>query len=156
MEIGAWAGKSTGALLAGSSGRTIHTVDNWNGRCEAYSENITGEMVREAFYARVQPAINACRLKVFEGDYREVLPVLDKGAYDLIFVDGPHGEEHAEPTVRLTLPLLRAGGRIALHDADGSWPGVNQMVERIQGTGEFEHGRVVETMAIFRRKQGQD
>jgi len=156
LEIGAWTGASTMALVAGAGkdvGRTVHTVDLWAGKDRSYRGAVNGPMVRRAFFKRMQPYIDTNRLTVCEGDYKEILPTLEKGAYDLIFVDGPHGLEDVEPTLSLVPPLLSNSGAIVFHDASGNWSAVTKMVEGLMATGDFDQPpRMVYSMAVCPRK----
>ena len=155
LEIGSWCGRSTRALMGGASAKTprqIHCVDNWQGGDGADRMGITPEIAKRIFNCTLADQIAAGRIKVFEGDYRDVLPGLEPESYDLIFVDGPHGEEHAEDTVRLVLPLLRETGTIVFHDGGGGWPGVTKMVNLAYETGRFKQGTLIRTMVIFEPK----
>jgi len=153
LEIGAWAGSSTLALLSGAGpDRTVHTIDNWCGTDKSYRGDVTGESVRKLFLKNTQSYADAGRLVVFDDDYKNVLPTLERGDYDLIFVDGPHGEEEAAPTVEMVLPLVADMGTLAFHDAAWGWPGVDLMTYGVQQSGVFKKPFKVHSMAVFASK----
>ena len=154
LEIGAWAGRSTLALLAGAGeGKTVDSVDSWSEKEFAPAfYGITAEVIKESFYRATKPYVVAGRLRVFEGDYREVLPGLDRAAYDMVFVDGPHDVEHAEPTISLIRPLMKQSGVVVFHDADPCWPGVRKMIDLLESDGGWTRGPTAGRMVFCNRE----
>jgi predicted O-methyltransferase YrrM len=155
LEIGSWCGRSSRALLAGMNPRTkrqLHCVDTWSGGDGVERVGITGEIAKKIFDASLIDYIAGGRVKVFMGDYRKILPSLGPGTYSLVFIDGPHGDEHALPTVKMVMPLLAEQATIAIHDTSGGWPGAVKMLNAFYDTGEFEQGVMVKTLSFLERK----
>lgn len=71
---------------------------------------------------------------------------------DMVFVDGGHLYHEAVGDITIWLPLVKAGGIMAVHDFEKKskvWPGVNRAVKELL-IGKHEQILRVETLIAFR------
>src|SRR5206468_600140 len=70
---------------------------------------------------------------------------------DFIFIDGSHHYANVRRDFELALPLVKAGGWIALHDVVETWPGPLQ-VWREEAVPVLENHQFSSTLACGRKK----
>lgn len=87
------------------------------------------------------------------GRSERVLPVLKRGYYDLVFVDGYHSYEQARLDLLLSIPLLAPNGVLAVHDYCPTWPSVVRAVDELFGAlpREPPQFRLVDSLAVIDR-----
>lgn len=123
LEIGSAFGYST--IVLAQVARHVTSVDPHiiPGSAEEWLLNLERHGLRHKVTERVG----------YSGD---ALDAFDPGSFDLIFIDGDHSEEMVSSDIRMSLPLLRPGGQIALHDYDEeSCPGVRWPCDLLLPTG---------------------
>ena len=133
-EIGSWKGRTTvimGLALrdAGQDRCRIYAVDHHEGGVEVaerYPEEGSSLQVFRANLARAGIADRVEELVMFS---REAAPLLRERGVELrmLFIDGAHDEESVREDIRRFVPLVGAGGIVALHDCeavDAEHPGV--------------------------------
>ena len=107
VEVGTGAGVSGVCLLRGlRTGSTFTTIDT------------DVEHLKAARQAFAEAGFPASRVRTIPGRAGAVLPRLNDGAYDLVFVDAdrPGTPSYADEAVR----LLRPGGLLVINDALGT------------------------------------
>lgn len=117
LELGTFAGRSTIALA--SVAREVHTVDWHKGDQHSGSYDSLPE-----FVSNLQRYNLLAKIVAYVGKNEDVLPALRHlYSFDVAFIDSDHSLEAVERDIRLTRPLIRAGGIIAFHDY-GEIPGL--------------------------------
>jgi len=114
VEIGAWKGRSTIALLRGCKG-IVFSVDPWRGHQEGYAEYIYNTKEFEHLVIIKMPSLQA--VSIFNGN-----PV------DMVFIDADHSYEAVRDDIEAWLPKTRK--IICGHDyGDPLSPGVKKAVD---------------------------
>lgn len=134
VELGCYRGKSTTALAYGAKARDgkVITVDPFEGV-------MVGGIDLHAHYVKEvrNTAENlqlAEYLRIVVGHSHEIVKVVDtedcaiKSPIDLLFIDADHSYESVSRDLADWSPLMAATGRIALHDHNVNWPGVQLAV----------------------------
>ncbi len=133
VEIGAWRGKSTHALLSGCPG-TVYVVDHWFGtpseRCSAHKDAATQDIFKQ-FMKNVGHFPN---LRVLRGNSVEVAATFADKSIDMCFIDGDHSYEAVSADIKAWLPKTKK--LICGHDIVNT--DVNQAV--IENFPEFKCG----------------
>lgn len=132
-EIGSWKGRSTvvmGLALrdSGDTSCRIYAIDPHIGS-EEHRDVIEREgSTLSAFTHNLQTlGVDSLVEPVVEYSTRAASALAARGvSLRLLFIDGAHDEASVRADIRAFLPLVRAGGTIALHDCgpDTGWPGV--------------------------------
>lgn len=117
LEVGSAFGFST--VVMAQAGAEVLAVDPH-----------TGYASWEIFHHNLNRYGVAGRVQAVRRRSEEVLPGLPAGGFDLVFIDGDHGEHVAEFDCRQARRLVRAGGIVAVHDYTARWPGVQAAVDR--------------------------
>lgn len=132
-EIGSWKGRTTvvmGRALrdAGRGDRLIHAIDPHTGSAEhrdaiaregstlaAFRHNLRKARIARLVEEHVTTSQAAAQTLAARGT-----------SLALAFIDGAHDEDAVRADIRAFLPLVAAGGLVALHDCqeDGPHPGV--------------------------------
>ena len=139
VECGAWQGRTTRVLADHCTGK-VYTIDDWQTPCLCDDGTLHHDLnrVRAQFELHLAEHLRRKRVVVLQGLTREVLPrLLAKlgGKVDLLFLDADHRREAIAEDIRLSLPLVRAGGILAGHDYHNpTWPGVTAAVDAAFGT----------------------
>jgi predicted O-methyltransferase YrrM len=107
LEIGTGVGVSGLWLLRGGSAGVLTSID---------SEPHNQQQARAFF---TEAAVPAARARLITGDAHEVLPRMNEGAYDVVFVDAD--PESVIEYVEHALRLVRAGGLVLV--AHALWKG---------------------------------
>lgn len=95
------------------------------------------------------------RHQQIHGDSKEVghnWRTLGYPLVDMVFVDGGHQYHEATGDINIWLPLIKAGGIMAVHDFEKTakiWPGVDRAVRELL-VGKYEKVLQVETLIAFR------
>lgn len=138
IEFGAWAGRSTIALL---SAEWVVSVDTWAGspgEAEHAGAIKDGFSPYRAWRENVLPPATAegttvtglcVDLRDPEGE--ATLVKMYGGKADLVFIDASHDEESVALDIALARRLLKPGGLLCGHDYGGSWTGVKAAVDRL-------------------------
>lgn len=129
LEVGAWKGRTTSALLRADVGRVV-VVDTFTG-----SEDMGGAgkfPVRRKFDENLLALFGRELevLEVIEGDSRVELPKLAKAGrtFRVVLVDGDHRTEGALADLLDAWGMLAEGGYLFIDDTD--WPSVWAAMER--------------------------
>lgn len=101
LEVGTGTGVSGLWLLRGAPQATLTSID----REAEYQRH-----AREAFQARGIPANHA---RLIAADARDVLPRMNEGSYDIVFIDAE--PERTLEYVESALRLVRVGGSVLVH-----------------------------------------
>lgn len=157
VELGAWKGRSTGAMLAGMNRRkTLVTVDTWLGqptmRDKEQKEAKTGDLFLEfmsnmaylgwapKWYMRsMAPGFYYLRM-----DSGDAARLFDDLSVDMVFIDPDH--DQCESDCGCWIPKLKYGGIASGHDYSEGFPGVRQAVDK-----RFPHIRRVGSIWIAPR-----
>lgn len=136
LEVGSAYGYST--IVMALTGATVTAVDPhaWLNSHDQMQANLGAYGVMEA-------------VTVLREGAETALPRLAAAGhrYGLIWIDGDHSPEAVARDVRLSLPLLAAGGVLACHDyGEDTCPGVAQALDAWRPPD-----RVVDTLAIYDR-----
>lgn len=117
-EIGVYAGESTAIFMASGRVRMLIAVDPW---LDGYDPGAGATMLVPMADARAEfdrsvrdryphaIAVMPCRSL-------EAASLFSDWAFDLVYVDGHHGREHAAADFRAWMPKVKPGGYIAGHD----------------------------------------
>jgi predicted O-methyltransferase YrrM len=119
VEIGTWYGRSAKALTLG--GGTVYTVDSWTGLSTERETDPTDNppnVVRNEFFRRLQPDIEAGRVVPVWADSVEAAGRLNRLRVDMLFLDGLHTYEQVSADLAAWLPLVKVGGLVCGHDWD--------------------------------------
>ncbi len=119
LEVGSAYGFSTIVMAQAAPAAEILSVDPH-----------TGYQSWDTFNRNLDRYGVAGRVRCLRKPSQEVLPTLPAGRFDMMFVDGDHGEGPADHDVAHALRLVRAGGIIAVHDYTERWQGVKDAVDR--------------------------
>lgn len=151
LELGAWQGYST--VCMAQTARSLTSVDWHHGDEHAgHTSTLVPYLQNLQRYGLLQ------HVNVVVGRFENVLPLLQTGGFDLVFVDGQHDYESVSFDGGHALRLLRPeGGTIAFHDygiqasseGGGSF-GVTRRVNELWGTETVGRIEVVDTLAIVR------
>lgn len=130
VEIGAWKGRSTVAILGGCTG-IVFSVDPWRGYDGSYGEYIHNTAPYTHLVIVKMPSLSA--VQIFNGD-----PV------DMVFIDGDHSYESIRDDIKAWLP--KTSKLICGHDyGDPLAPGVKQAVDE-------KFGEVATVKSIWYKK----
>lgn len=122
VEIGAWEGRSTIALLEACRG-TVFAVDPWKGNGGSYSEFIYNTSPFENLVIMKMPSVRASS-------------ILNGTEVDMVFIDGDHNYTSIRSDIDAWLP--RTKKIICGHDyADPLSPGVKIAVDETFGDVEL-------------------
>lgn len=149
VEIGAYQGRSTIALALGAkvSGATVWSIDHHPdyeimgthfgmSDNQAYYRNLADYSVGD-----VVRTINLSSVDVFRAWTKPV---------DLLFIDGSHEFDAVHRDWMLWSSFT---SMIALHDTAGHHPGVNQLVQEVLDSGNWERVEVVDSISLFKFKE---
>jgi len=132
LEIGSWAGASAvtfGAALRslGRAGEVV-CVDHWepyfDPRLETGSNYIEMSVATkdQAIFQLFKHNIAACQLEEViswrRGPSFEILPTLESGSFDLIYIDGSHQFNHVQSDIINAQRLIAEGGVICGDDLE--------------------------------------
>ena len=123
VEVGAWAGRSTHALLTGCKG-LVTVVDTW-------LEPIMGfdnQAARLGFCSNTEGFGN---LSIIEKDSLRAARTFKKGSVDMVFLDANHGYAGVLADLKVWTP--KTSRLICGHDYSKNWPGVVQAVNEFFG-----------------------
>jgi predicted O-methyltransferase YrrM len=133
LEVGALLGYST--VVLASRAEFVLSIDPHDGYPDGdprptlapFLENLARYGVRDKVAVIVEPAEKA-------------LPFLASEYFDLVFVDVTGRYEDTIAVMEGTMPLLRTGGVLAVHDCGHpEWPGVNRAVKEFDRLAIFDH-----------------
>lgn len=136
LELGAQFGHS--AVHMAHTARRVVSVD-WHGGDPRSGFRDT----LPAYWENVRELAQAGRILPLVGRVEQALPLLRPRSFDLAFVDAGHDDWEVERDIQLSLPLLRPGGSLALHD--WGWFGVSRGARRVLPPP----GRVVHKLAVW-------
>jgi predicted O-methyltransferase YrrM len=137
VEIGSWKGRSTIALATGVAARraggVVHAIDPHRG---GVLHRLTGEADSYgAFVANVERAGVRDVVDPIRTTSAEARSRIPDDSVHVLFVDGSHRYDDVLRDLEAWTPALRAGARVAFHDAI-SFPGVAAVLrERVLTRG---------------------
>lgn len=150
LEIGSYYGRSTIALA--STAAVVHSVDPHDGgpvespgTLPEFLDGLERYSLRE-------------KVVVHVGRSTQILPLLQDGSFDMVFVDAMHERPEVDVDLFLSAGCLKAGGCLALHDygRDGVhvgdvWHpfGVTEAVDEFVTRTEVAPPEVVDTLAVL-------
>ena len=124
VEVGAWRGRSTMALIQYAAGR-MWTVDAWCA-CEDPDDPVSrhvrddgGEAIYLEFVVRFLPFLNSGKLNLLREKSTEAAQFLKNvhgKIFDFVFIDGDHSYKWMRDDLDAYLPLVVEGGIISGHD----------------------------------------
>jgi predicted O-methyltransferase YrrM len=125
VEIGSWKGRSTIALACGAAARSgggiVYAMDPHRG---GVAHRMTGEPDSyDAFLANLERSGVRDAVDPTRATSREARSSVADDSVDVLFVDGSHRYQDVLGDLDAWRPALRAGARVAVHDAVGH-PGV--------------------------------
>ena len=124
LEVGTY--KGFGAVLMAQAGATVWAVDWHRGDADLGATDTLC-----AWWTNVRRAGVADQVVGLVGRSDRVLTALRHRWWDMAFIDGDHSYEAVTQDIRLTLPLVRAGGLLVFHDYCPTWPGVVRAVDEL-------------------------
>lgn len=139
LEIGTWKGRSAIAMAA--TARFILAVDHFEGDEFAGISNPSHETLK-----RFQPYKNVVSLSV--GRWQQVVGVLNRSAFDLIYYDADHTYEATSEFFEWAIGYR---GTIALHDVDDNpnHAGVKKaLVERFSNYKLFDRLAIIKCESL--------
>lgn len=141
LELGSFRGASA-VVMAKAGARMVHAVDWHQGDEHVGGQDTLCEMWHHLGRLDVRD-----RVVLHVGRFQDVLPLFRPESFDLVFVDGCHHATAVARDLKLALPLLRSGGKVACHDY-GHWDvaGIVDEAHRRQGVGKLE---VTDTLAVW-------
>jgi FkbM family methyltransferase len=145
INIGAGVGTSAMAFLEARDDLIIYTVDmQERGHPLGGLENERTALADAGLFPSE-------RHHQIHGDSAVVGKTWDKGAVDLVFVDGDHTTEGVEKDIFAWLPNIRPGGIIAFHDVGERWSGgdVLRAIEARRGAFSAQVCRVSLIQAFY-------
>ncbi len=122
LEIGSWCGDTALVLgkAAKTSGGKLFCVDWWKGSPgTALFEAARKRDVYSFFWNRVCEAGLADTVIPVRARSEDVAPILERGSFDLVFIDGDHRYAAISRDIEICSPLVRDGGILCGHDCDG-------------------------------------
>jgi len=135
LEVGSWAGAS--AVTFGSALQSLRRdgkilcVDLWepyldlNVEKGAHYVEMAQAAESHAIFQLFQHNLATCKLKSMvtwlSGDSGKILPTLEDGSFDLIYIDGSHLYPHVLSDITNAKRLVAAGGIIAGDDLELEW-----------------------------------
>lgn len=130
LEIGSFYGRSTWAWAKSiPASATVHCIDPWNGWpiTEASKQTMAGIVPPGDMLTVLPPFLentSDCPNVSYTQDYSQhVLPDLDYGQYDVIFIDGLHSNPGFHNDLIMCCPLVKKGGILSGHDFNhADWP----------------------------------
>jgi MMP 1-O-methyltransferase len=138
VELGSWKGKSSLMLAAGLRDKTdarLFCIDPFS----PATTDEEGKLVDER-----EPGDSRSRIQIFEQNLNDaglraiVEPVCGfsydvamewQAPIDLLFIDAHHSYEAVIRDYTTWAAFVKPGGVVALHDANGMWPGPTRVVE---------------------------
>lgn len=152
LEVGSYLGRSTVAMAYAcvGTGRRIYCVDTWKGESSGLPEEDSFELWQENLRRNgldqyVVPLRG--RSQDVLARWAELGP---PEGIDFAFIDGSHEYGDVLEDFRLTLPLVKEGGWVALHDVVHTWPGVLRAWQESVKLQLSEH-EYVSTLACGRK-----
>lgn len=143
LEVGSQHGSST--VTMGQVARRVVAVDWHRGDDHAgRMDTVAGLWANLRKYGVLDAVVPVV------ARFEDAAPFLVPGTFDLAFIDAQHHYEDARRHVLLALPLLKAGGVLAVHDYGWhAFPGVQKAVDELCGGRPRE---VFRTLAIFAKE----
>src|SRR5450759_1111756 len=142
LEIGSWYGYSTIRMARTAS--AVVAVD-WH-RGDEHAGYGGSLMI---FWRNLVKHGAADRTLPFIGRTVDALPRLADHQFDLVFIDGLHTYDAVRSDVELSLPKLKPGGTLALHDYGRPDFGVTQAVDELVAKTSASI-RVVDSLAVLK------
>lgn len=134
LEIGAWAGRSTVALLEANKEAHVYSVDPFTGSPDVKEESdITGVM--ESWIKNTEPYRNRCHLLMMSS--ADAARIVGNNL-SLVFIDGDHSYNSVKFDIAVWRRKLNLSGVICGHDYDCMHFDVRRAVEE-----EFAHDFIV-------------
>lgn len=136
LEVGSYAGESAEIFLSSGNVSLLVAVDAWMDRLDMFDVHTRAapmESVELEFDIRMSKFPGMVRK--IKDDSRRASETLPDGAFNLVYIDSQHTEEHLLEELRLYMPKVAPGGFIGGHDyGNASYPGVKAAIERMLGT----------------------
>ena len=135
IEIGAWEGRSTTALMQAFSPDIVHVIDTWAGSPSDASFELAKERdVYATFLANIKEAGN--NFCIHRSDWRVAFASW-RPRLRFVHLDGEHTYEQVRDNIAAALPLMVEDGILCGDDYSVHWPGVRRAVEEVFGIGGF-------------------
>lgn len=155
VEIGSWRGKSTAALALGSmhgNYQPVYAIDNFAPVVATSNGHVTQASSPELLRSNLDAAGVNGLVHIVAKASEEAIADVPK-SIDVLFIDGAHDYESSKRDLELYLPLVRIGGRVAIHDCHEADPGVVQAVDEVMSANpaEWRCRWRADTAVIFER-----
>ena len=122
LELGAWKGRSTVALAQVAA--FVWSVDTFHGDANTGKQDTFDEYARNL---RLWDVSEKVRTSV--GAFADIVPGLDMGSFDVVFVDGEHSYASTREALDLTIPRMQVGAMVLVHDYSPALEGVIRAVD---------------------------
>ncbi len=142
LEVGSAFGYSAIAMALANPAAHVTAVDPHN---QLGSHPVAGGS-REIMTGNLAAYGVTGRVTMLVATSQEVLPGLEPGSFDLVFIDADHMEAAVAHDVEWALKLLRPRGVLACHDLDEwSCPGVRAALDKV-----FDHPMpTIDTLFVY-------
>jgi hypothetical protein len=129
LEVGSYEGGSAVTISHAIGEKyklgAVTCIDPWKPYLEGHGgvgtqmdSELASGAVFERFKRNITHAHEKAPISYYVGTLREVLPLISKQKFDLIFIDGAHSYEPVFEDLRLAAPLLRKGGILCGDDLE--------------------------------------
>lgn len=147
VEIGSYRGKSTIALALGLQGvGRVTAIDPHEGAKYGFSMADVPILEKNLKDFGVSHHVDMTIAKS-----SDVAKTWDQ-PIDVLWIDGDHEYAGVKADVDNWTPFVRKGGYVAMHDCGSDkWPGVQQALNELLQTGEWEYTYGVDSLRIVRR-----
>jgi len=119
IEIGSFAGESTEVFIRSGKIKKLVIVEPWDDAIYK-PMNLKGTQVQRAFNNRIKKLNNEGivlpELVIAKRLSTDAAPLIEDGAYDLVYIDGEHSYNAVIEDIKNYLPKLKINGILSGHD----------------------------------------
>lgn len=146
LEVGVGYGNNAERLHRALSPGELHLVDCWEA-VDGSSDNYTQENLNDAYAAARQKFAHDPKVILHKALSQDVLPGMQRGYFDMAYIDADHTEEACWRDLTLCAPLVREDGYLCGHDYT-SFPNMQD------GSVDRKNYGVMEAVDRFCREYG--
>lgn len=148
VELGCYSGGSISVMANSNPTATMYTID-------LFSINGTDLVSVKAEHRRIKDLLAEFKnVIVYCGNTILNFNWWSK-PIDLLFVDAAHEDPILSLELAHWLPFLKPGGILMMHDNHIYFPDVQQQVNRLIESGEYDHIDQVDTLAVFIKRDNK-
>lgn len=152
LEIGSWYGSSAlswaeGLKLHNEAQGTLTCVDGWapfqdlsTHPDDFYSTQesvLATETAYNIFLHNIRTVPKTIKCQHVRGPSQQVLPLLARETFDIVFIDADHTYEPVKEDIRASIPLVRDGGILCGDDLNLQWDQVDQEHVKVNSGVDF-------------------